>query len=116
MRQRLLVDVLRGRPRFLIGDVALGIHGPRTPDAQGVNAAALEASAYRTAAALMMLLKDLGVESEDVRRLFIQIPASTMLWIHPKYFEDMPGLIVLATNYVDFHGFTAENPLGSVGG
>jgi predicted lipoprotein with Yx(FWY)xxD motif len=107
---------LGGDMRFLVGDVWLGIHAPRTPDGGGISAAALEASAYRTAAALLKLLEDLGVTDEEVRSLFIRVPAASMYFLNPKDFDGMPALVMLATNYIDFHDFTAENPLGSVGG
>lgn len=107
---------LGGNVRYLIGDVAFGIHGPRSVNANSINPAALEASAYRTAAGLLMLLKQLGVESEEVRMLFIQIPSSTMLWVVPRYFQEMPDLMLIATHYVDFWGFTAENPYAGLGG
>lgn len=107
---------LGGDMRFLIGDVWFGIHAPRTPNAGNTNPAALEASAYRTAAAVLMLLKDLGVDSEKVRQLFIQVPAATMYFLNPKDFESLPEMVMLATHYIDFHGFSAENPYASLGG
>jgi hypothetical protein len=107
---------LGGDQRYLIGNVWFGIHGPRTPDPEGIAPAALEASAYRTAAALLLLLKDLGIDNDDVRLAFIQIPSNSMYWLNPKDFRSMPALINLATHYVDFHGFTAQNPLATVGG
>jgi hypothetical protein len=105
---------LGGDKRFLIGNVYLGIHAPRTPEGSGVSPSALEASAYRTAAALLKLLKDLGVEGEDVRNLFIQVPAATMYFLNPKDFKGMPELILLATHYKDFWGFDAENPMAEL--
>jgi hypothetical protein len=107
---------LGGDMRYLIGDVWFGIHGPRTANPDAMSPAALEASAYRTAASVLDLLKDLGVIDEALRLLFIRIPASTMYWLNPIDFGSMPTLITLATNYINFRGLTAENPMGSVGG
>ena len=102
--------------RYLIGDVWFGIHGPRMADPDALAPSALEASAYRTAASVLDLLKNLGVIDEALRLLFIRIPASTMYWLKPVDFKSMPALITLATNYINFYGLTAEHPLGSVGG
>ena len=76
---------LAGDKRYLIGDVLFGIHSPRTPlESIGkMHPAALEASAYRTATALLKLLDRLEVD-ESLHLLFIQIPAASMYWVHPE--------------------------------
>jgi hypothetical protein len=99
---------LGGDKRYLIGEVYLGIHGPGTPDGaiNNMNRKQLEASSFRTASNLLRLLDQLGLEDEDVKLLFIQIPNSAMYWLHPRDFAAKPGLAKLATNYVDFFGVT----------
>ena len=99
---------LGGDRRFLIGNVWFGIHGPGTPEEfiGRMHPRQAESSAYRTAANLLGLLESLGVEDPDVRILFVQIPNQTMYWLHPRDFEAKPGIIKLATNYVDFWGLT----------
>jgi len=101
---------LAGDKRYLIGDVYFGIHGPRTPlESIGkMNPTALEASAYRTAAALLKLLDRLGV-NESLRLLFIQIPSASMYWLHPRDFAAKPALVTIATNYKDFWSYSASN-------
>lgn len=99
---------LGGDKRYLIGEAYLGIHGPGTPDGaiQNMNRKQLEASSFRTAANLLRLLDQLGLDDEEVKLLFIQIPNSAMYWLHPRDFAAKPGLSKLATNYVDFFGIT----------
>lgn len=99
---------LGGDRRYLIGNVWFGIHGPGTPEEfiGRMHPRQAESSAYRTAANLLGLLESLGVEDPDVRILFVQIPNQTMYWLHPRDFEAKPGIIKLATNYVNFWGLT----------
>jgi len=101
---------LAGDKRYLIGDVLFGIHGPRTPleSITKMHPAALEASAYRTAAALIKLLERLGVD-EALRLLFIQIPSASMYWLHPRDFNAKPELVTIATNYKNFWSYSASN-------
>lgn len=102
---------LGGDKRYLIGDVWLGIHGPGTPDGaiNNMNRKQLESSSFRTAANLLKLLTQLGVDDEEVRILFIQIPNHSMYWLKPNDFKVKIGLASLATNYVNFWGLTASN-------
>ena len=102
--------LLGGDKRYLIGDVYFGIHGPRTPKAviNQMPPTALEAAAFRTASSLLKLLDRLGVD-ESLRLLFIQIPAASMYWLHPRDFAARPQLVTLATNYKDFWSYTASN-------
>jgi hypothetical protein len=104
---------LAGDIRYLIGDVWLGIHAPRTPEEyiNSMGRQALEANAYRTSAALMGLLKNLGLSSEKVRLMFLQVPSSSMYWINVKDWKEMPELMLMATHYVNFWGFSGENVL-----
>ena len=106
---------LAGDKRYLIGDVYFGIHGPSTPaDMIGkVHPAAVEASAYKTASALLLLLERLEVDPE-LRLLFIQIPGATMYWLNPRDFEARPQLISLATNYRDFWDLTVNHLEGGL--
>ena len=102
---------LGGDIRYLIGDVWLGIHSPRTPDdaIKGIGKRALESSSYRTAAALLLLLEHLGVEDDKLRMLFIQVPASSMYWLNPPDWKTHPILKSVATHYRDFWGETSES-------
>ena len=106
---------LAGDKRYLIGDVYFGIHSPRTPlESIGkMHPAALEASAYRTAAALLKLLDRLGVD-ESLRLLFIQVPSASMYWLHPRDFRAKPPLVTIATNYKGFWGYSASNAEASL--
>lgn len=99
---------LGGDHRYLIGDVMLGIHGPGTPAqfSRGVNPASLEASAFSTAASLLKLLDNLGIEDDSIKLLFIQVPNNSMYWLNPKDFQVKPALKSLATHYKDFWDFT----------
>ena len=107
---------LGGDERYLIGDVFLGIHSPRSASGSGDSASA-EAGAYQVAAQLLKYLKDdLEVQSADLRRLFITVPASSMYYLNPKHFKETPWLINLATHYYGFFGFSASNPRASLGG
>ena len=101
---------LAGDVRYLVGDVMLGIHGPGISEGTGMKPQAAYSMGVNSAARLMLLIKEWNVVSDEVRGLFIQIPSSSMLWLHPKYFSELPDLISLATHYVDFYGFSAENP------
>ena len=104
---------LAGDLRYLIGDVWLGIHAPRTP-AEYINnmgRQALEANAYRTSAALMDLLRKLGLSSEKVRLMFLKVPSSSMYWLNTRDWEELPELMLMATHYVNFWGFSGENVL-----
>lgn len=103
---------LAGDVRYLIGDVWLGIHGPRTPAEElgGISKMALEASAFRAASSLLMLLEHLGVEDHKIRRMFIQIPGTSMYWLNIRDFKNYPGLLKFATHYVNFWGLTTSNP------
>lgn len=105
---------LGGDRRYLIGNVWLGIHGPRTPDEviYKVSPQALEAQAYQISAALLDLLKRLGIEDEEVRAAFVKIPSSSMYWLNPRDFEVKPELAALATHYRKFWGFTATQVQG----
>jgi len=107
---------LGGDKRYLIGDVYFGIHGPGTPPGSmnGASPGAIESSAYRSASSLMKLLKSLGVEDEDLRLLFIQIPNATMYWLHPRDFQVRPALATIATNYKDFFGTTGSDLEGGM--
>jgi ATP-dependent protease ClpP protease subunit len=107
---------LAGDKRYLIGNVYFGIHGPGTPPGSmnGASASAIESSAFRTASSLLKLLKSLGVEDEDLRMLFIQIPNATMYWLHPRDFKVRPALVTIATDYRDFFGTTGSDPEGGM--
>jgi len=107
---------LAGDKRYLMGEVYFGIHGPGTPPGSmnGASPAAIESSAFRTASSLMKLLKSLGVDDEDLRLLFIQIPNATMYWLHPRDFEVRPALITIATDYRDFFGTTGSDLEGGL--
>jgi hypothetical protein len=107
---------LGGDKRYLIGDVYFGIHGPGTPPGSmnGASPAAIENSAFRTASSLMKLLKSLGVADEDLRLLFIQIPNSTMYWLHPRDFQTRPALVTIATDYRNFFGTTGSDLEGGM--
>jgi hypothetical protein len=104
-----------GDVRYLIGDVWLGIHSPRTPEEVigNIGKRALESSAYRTSASLLLLLDQLGVKNERVKLLFIQVPSSTMYWLNPRDFPSLPALATLATHYINFWGYSAESVLPS---
>ncbi len=105
---------LGGDQRYLIGNVYLGIHSPRSSVKIGDSGAA-EAGAYETASQLMKFLKDnLKVEDDDLRRLFITVPASSMYYLSPNHFRESPWLIGLATHYYNFHKFSAVDPKASV--
>ena len=104
---------LGGDYRYLIGNVFLGIHAPRIPEESlsGISKQAIESQAYRASAGIMMLLDSLGVTSNEVKYLFLQVPASSMYWLHPRDFEYKPQLGLLATHYRDFWDFNFEQPL-----
>ena len=106
---------LGGDKRYLIGDVYFGIHSPRTPleSITKMHPAALEASAYRTASALLKLLERLEVD-ESLRLLFIQIPSASMYWLHPRDFNAKPELVTIATNYKNFWSYSASNAEASM--
>jgi hypothetical protein len=106
---------IAGDVRYLIGDVWLGIHSPRTPEGamNGIGKRALEANAYRTAAALLLLLEQIGVVDDKLRMLFIQVPSSTMYWLSPNDWDTHPVLRTLATHYRDFWGFSGESVISS---
>ena len=107
---------LAGDKRYLIGDIYFGIHGPGTPPGSmnGASSSAIESSAFRTASSLMKLLKSLGVQDEDLRLLFIQIPNATMYWLHPRDFKVRPGLVSIATDYRNFYGTTGSDLEGGM--
>lgn len=106
---------LGGDERYLIGDVYLGIHSPRSSSPSG-DSAASEAGAYQTAAQLLQFLQEgLFIESDDLRRMFISVPAASMYYLNPKHFEEAPWLMQLATNYNSFFGFTGTNPRATLG-
>lgn len=107
---------LAGDVRYLIGDVWFGIHSPATPEGAGggMNQSQVESSTLRVASSLLSLLEDLGVTDADVRQLFIQIPNSNMYWLKPDDFKVKPGLLNIATNYRNFWGFTAANPISGL--
>lgn len=105
---------LSGDERYLIGDVWLGIHAPRS--AGSIPTAEIaEAGAYQTANQLLTFLQyQLQVISADLRRLFISVPANTMYYVNPKDFNRAEYLIGIATHYIDFHGFNMIDPRASV--
>jgi len=107
---------LAGDRRYLIGEVYFGIHGPGTPPGSmnGASPKAIESSAFRSASSLMRLLKSLGVQDEDLRLLFIQIPNASMYWLHPRDFKVRPALMSIATNYKDFFGITGSDLEGGL--
>ena len=101
---------LGGDERYLIGNVFLGIHAPRSATGNGT-----EASAYATAAAILQFLElQMGIESADLRRLFITIPAATIYNLNPNHINQNPWLIGLATHYYDFWGFNGVDPHASI--
>ena len=120
-RERLIVCAsscslifMGGDERYLIGDVYLGIHSPRASEVIGDPASA-EASAYAISAQLLGFLEySLGIDSSDLRRFFITIPANSMYWVNPQDFETNPWLIGIATHYLGFHDFSAVNPYASL--
>lgn len=102
---------LGGDKRYLIGNVWFGIHGPGTP-AEFIGSMSpqqLESGSFRTAANLLKLLEQLGVEDPELRRLFIQIPNQSMYWLRPEDFDAKPSLASLATNYKNFWGLTTNS-------
>jgi len=107
---------LAGDKRYLIGEVYFGIHGPGTPPGSmdGASAKAIESSAFRSASSLMRLLKSLGVDDEDLRLLFIQIPNASMYWLHPRDFKVRPALMTIATDYRDFFGVSGSDLEGGL--
>lgn len=105
---------LAGDERYLMGDVWLGIHAPRSAGAIP-SADIAEAGAYQTANQLLTFLQyQLQVSSADLRRLFISVPANTMYYVNPKDFNRAEYLIGIATHYIDFHGFNMIDPRASV--
>ncbi len=107
---------LGGDERYLMGDVFLGIHSPRSSNPTG-DSAAMEANAYKTASQLLKFLRTgLLVEDAELRRIFITVPASSMYYLNPKHFRQAPYLIDLATHYHEFFGLTVSNPRASLGG
>ena len=104
---------LGGDKRYLIGDVYFGIHSPRTPDEvlPQVGKRALEAQTYRTSAAIMMLLDQLGITDDDIKYLFLQVPSTSMYFLNPRDFQYKPALATLATHYKNFWGVTGEGVL-----
>jgi hypothetical protein len=62
----------------------------------------------------MRLLKSLGVDDEDLRLLFIQIPNASMYWLHPRDFKVRPALMTIATDYRDFFGVTGSDLEGGL--
>ena len=107
---------LGGDTRYLIGDVWFGIHGPGTPAGSigQMHPTQIETSTLRTAANLLTLLQDLGVEDPEVRKLFIQIPNASMYWLQPNDFQIKPGLIKLATHYRNFWGYSGTDLEGGL--
>jgi len=107
---------LAGDKRYLVGEVYFGIHGPGTPPGSmdGASAKAIESSAFRSASSLMRLLKSLGVDDEDLRLLFIQIPNASMYWLHPRDFKVRPALMTIATDYRDFFGVSGSDLEGGL--
>ena len=99
-----------GDERYLIGNVFLGIHAPRSAEGNGT-----EAQAYATAAGLLKFLEDgLGIESTELRRLFITIPANTIYNLNPDHIKEAPWLVDIATHYYSFWGFSGVNPHASI--
>ena len=99
-----------GDERYLIGDVFLGIHSPRSADGSGT-----EAAAYATAAGLMQFLEhNIGIESNDLRRFFITVPANTIYNFDPAHIKESPWLLGLATHYYNFWGFSGVDPHASI--
>jgi hypothetical protein len=107
---------IAGDVRYLIGDVWLGIHGPRTPEESlgMIGKRALEASAYRTAGSLLKLLDHLGVTNKEVQRAFIIIPGTSMYWLSPLDWKAAPALRELATHYRDFWDYTGESVMSGL--
>ena len=103
---------LGGDNRYLVGDVWFGIHSPATPPEfrNRIAPSQVESTTLRTANNLLQILERLGVEDPDVRRLFIQIPNTTMYWFKPEHIQSKPGLLDIATHYKNFWGMTAMNP------
>ena len=108
---------LAGDNRYLIGDVWIGIHGPKTPDTHidTISKRALESSSYRTSAAIMMMLDQLGITDNAIKYMFVQIPATSMYWLNTKDWEYKPELKYLATHYKNFWGFTGVGDVGYEG-
>jgi hypothetical protein len=97
---------LGGDDRKLIGNVYLGIHAPRSKS-PFISPLRAEAQAYRLSAYLLRYLQHtLLVENDDLRRLFISVPAKSMYYIQPRHFEEYPWLKEIATHYYDFHDYT----------
>ena len=105
---------LAGDERYLMGDVWLGIHAPRSAGAIP-SAEIAEAGAYQTANQLLSFLQNqLQVDSSDLRRLFISVPANTMYYVNPKDFNRAQYLMGIATHYINFHGFNMIDPRASI--
>lgn len=103
---------LGGNNRYLVGDVWFGIHSPATPPEfrNRIAPSQIESTTLRTANSLLQVLERLGVKDPEVRRLFIQIPNTTMYWFKPEHIQSKPGLLDIATHYKNFWGMTAMNP------
>jgi len=96
---------LGGDERRLVGNVYLGIHAPRS-DKPLPDPLKSEAQAYSLAAHLMgYLQRTLLVEDDDLRRLFILVPAKSIYYVQPRHFKKYPWLKDIATHYHDFHGY-----------
>jgi hypothetical protein len=74
----------------------------------------IEQQAFQTAAGLIELLTQLGVEDEKLKLFFIRVPHQTMYWLKPSDFKSMPAISLLATHYRDFHGFTATHKMANL--
>ena len=107
---------LGGDNRYLMGDVWFGIHGPATPAPYlvGKSPNVIEQQAFQTAAGLIELITQLGVEDEKLKLFFIRVPHQTMYWLKPSDFKSMPAISLLATHYRDFHGFTATHKMANL--
>lgn len=102
---------LGGDNRYLIGDVELGIHGPATPAPflAGKDPGTIESQAFQTAASMIDLLTNLGIDDLDLKLFFVRVPNQTMYWLRPTDFQRMSSLSLIATHYRDFHTFTATH-------
>ena len=58
-----------------------------------------------------MLLDQLGVTHNKIKYLFIQVPSTSMYWLHPRDFGVTPELGFIATHYRDFWKFNFEQPV-----
>ena len=58
-----------------------------------------------------MVLDKMGITQNKIKYLFLQVPSSSMYWLHPRDFTTTPEFGLIATHYRDFWDFTFEQPV-----